>query len=66
MDADLKALEEKIAQLVTLCQSLRGENQDLRQEVAQIQDEARRLRDQMVQASVRLEAVIDKLPETIL
>jgi len=66
MDADLKALEEKIAQLVALCQSLRGENQDLRQEVAQIQDEARRLRDQMVQASVRLEAVIDKLPETIL
>ncbi|MES2553798.1 MAG: cell division protein ZapB [Pseudomonadota bacterium] len=66
MDADLKALEEKIAQLVTLCQSLRGENQDLRQEVAQIQDEARRLRDQMAQASVRLEAVIDKLPETIL
>lgn len=66
MDADLKALEEKIAQLVTLCQSLRGENQDLRQEVAQIQDEARRLRDQMMQASVRLEAVIDKLPETIL
>ena len=65
MDADLKALEEKIAQLVTLCQSLRGENQDLRQEVAQIQDEARRLRDQMAQASVRLEAVIDKLPETI-
>ena len=66
MDADLKALEEKIAQLVTLCQSLRGENLDLRQEVAQIQDEARRLRDQMAQASVRLEAVIDKLPETIL
>ena len=66
MDADLKALEEKIAQLVALCQSLRGENQDLRQEVAQIQDEARRLRDQMAQASVRLEAVIDKLPETIL
>jgi len=66
MDADLKALEEKIAQLVTLCQSLRGENQDLRQEVAQIQDEARRLKDQMAQASVRLEAVIDKLPETIL
>jgi len=66
MDADLKALEEKIAQLVTLCQSLRGENQDLRQEVAQIQDEARRLKDQMAQASARLEAVIDKLPETIL
>jgi len=66
MDADLKALEEKIAQLVTLCQSLRGENQDLRQEVAQIQDEARRLRDQMAQASLRLEAVIDKLPETVL
>ena len=66
MDADLKALEEKVAQLVTLCQSLRGENQDLRQEVAQIQDEARRLKDQMAQASARLEAVIDKLPETIL
>ena len=65
MDADLKALEEKIALLVTLCQSLRLENQDLRQQVAQVQDETRRLKDQMTQASVRLEAVIDKLPESL-
>ena len=65
MDADLKALEEKVAQLVALCLSLRTENQDLRQQLAQVQDETRRLKDQMTQASVRLEAVIDKLPESL-
>lgn len=65
MDADLKVLEEKVAQLVALCLSLRTENQDLRQQLAQVQDETRRLKDQMTQASVRLEAVIDKLPESL-
>jgi cell division protein ZapB len=62
MDADLKALEEKVARLITLCQALRDENMQLRQELAHAQDDTRQLRDNMTQASARLEALIDRLP----
>jgi len=63
MDADLKALEEKVAQLVALCQSLRTENLELRQALAQAQDETKQIKEQMAKASTRLEALIDQLPE---
>ncbi|MFA6178026.1 MAG: hypothetical protein ACXWT7_12140 [Methylophilaceae bacterium] len=63
MDTDLKALEEKVAQLVALCQSLRTENLELRQALAQAQDETKQIREQMAKASTRLEALIDQLPE---
>ena len=63
MDTDLKALEEKVAQLVTLCQSLRTESIELRQALAQAQDETKQIKEQMAKASTRLEALIDKLPE---
>lgn len=62
MDADLKALEEKVARLIALCQSLREENVQLRQELAQAQDDTRQLRENMLQASTRLEALIERLP----
>lgn len=62
MDADLKALEEKVARLITLCQSLREENVQLRQELAQAQDDTRQLQENMTQASARLEALIERLP----
>ena len=62
MDADLTALEEKVTHLIALCQSLREENVQLRQELAQAQDDTRQLRDNMVQASARLEALIERLP----
>lgn len=63
MEADLKALEDKLKQLIALCQSLRGENHALRQELAQAQDDVKQLRDNMTQASIRLEALIQRLPE---
>jgi len=62
MDADLKALEEKVTRLIALCQSLREENVQLRQDLAQAQDDSRQLRDNMTQATARLEALIDRLP----
>jgi cell division protein ZapB len=62
MDADLKALEEKVARLIALCQSLREENLQLRQELAQAQDDTRQLRENMMRASAKLEALIDRLP----
>jgi len=63
MDADLKSLEEKLSQLISLCHSLRSENSALRQELAQAQSDSKKLRDNMALVSNRLEAVIDRLPE---
>jgi len=66
MDADLKALEEKVSRLIALCQSLRDENVQLRQDLAQAEDDSRQLRDNMARATAKLEALIDRLPvETI-
>ena len=63
MEADLKALEEKVTQLIALCQSLRSENLELRQDLAQAQDDTRQLKENMALASARLEALIERLPE---
>lgn len=63
MEADLKALEDKVAQLIGLCQMLRTENIDLRQELAQAQNDARQLRENMTQAGERIEALLETLPE---
>ena len=62
MEADLKDLEQKVTQLVEVCQQLRSENVELRQELAQSKDDARQLKDNMTQASARLEALIESLP----
>ncbi|HYD33167.1 MAG TPA: hypothetical protein VEA39_01250 [Methylophilaceae bacterium] len=62
MDADLKALEDKVTRLIALCQSLREENLQLRQELARAQDDTRQLRENMTLASEKLEALIDRLP----
>jgi cell division protein ZapB len=63
MDADLKALEDKISQLVDLTQSVRANNLELRQALAIAQDEVRLLKSNMQQASEKLESLIDQLPE---
>jgi len=63
MEADLKILEEKLSQLIALCQALRSDNLELRQSLAQAQDEARQLKDNMSIASQRLKVLIGRLPE---
>jgi cell division protein ZapB len=65
MEADLKALEEKLAQLIALCQLLRSENLELRQDLAQAQDDTKQLKDNMALASTRLEALIERLPQDV-
>ena len=66
MDADLKALEEKIAQLIELCKILRQDNIELRQSLASLQDAERQLKAKMQQASLKIESIIDLLPEDVL
>lgn len=63
MDTDLKSLEDKLSQLITLCQTLRAQNAALRQELAQAQSETKQLKDNIALVSTRLEAVIERLPE---
>ena len=63
MEADLKALEDKIGQLVELTQRLRNDNRGLRQQLAQAQSDNKRLGEKVDAAKARLEALLQRLPE---
>jgi cell division protein ZapB len=63
MESDLKALEDKITRLVGLFQQARAENIQLRQELAQAQDDARQLKENVTLAGSRLQALLERLPE---
>lgn len=56
MDADIKELEGKISKLIALCGSLREENTQLREKSAT-------LKNNMEQASIKLEGLLGKLPQ---
>ena len=62
MDADLKSLETKIAQFVELCQRLRADNQQLRQQLATAVNQAKRLEDKVNTATTRLETLLAQMP----
>jgi cell division protein ZapB len=63
MEADLKALEEKIGQFVELTQRLRADNSNLRQQLAQAMSENRRLSEKVDGAKARLEALLERMPD---
>ncbi len=63
MEAELKSLENKLSQLVNLCQQLRAENHQLRQEVATALSANRKLEDKIGGATTRLEALLQQLPK---
>jgi cell division protein ZapB len=56
MDADLKTLEDKITKLVSLCANLREENVRLRSDLTQT-------KGNMVQASNKLEVLLQSIPD---
>ena len=64
MDADLAALEQKLAQLVQRMKALREENRDLRQQLAARTDENARLGEKLGAAKSRIEALLKQIPET--
>ena len=64
MDADLDALEERLAQLVQRLTALRGENGELRQQLATRADENARLGEKLAAAKTRIEALLRQIPET--
>ena len=62
MDADLKALEQKLSQLISLCDDLRNQNAQLRVDLNATQTDSALLKANMDQASVRIEALMESLP----
>jgi cell division protein ZapB len=62
MDKELASLAQKIHQASELCQRLRKENQNLRQELAAAQQTVKQLNSRLDTAKARVETLIDSLP----
>ena len=62
MEAEFASLEAKVAQFVSLCERLRAENSDLRQQLTAARTDAKRLNDKIDGAKTRLEGLLSKLP----
>ncbi|NIO43030.1 MAG: hypothetical protein GTO41_24460 [Burkholderiales bacterium] len=63
MQAEINSLDEKVQQLASLCQRLRKDNSQLRQQLATARDENQRLSDKITAATGRLESLLEKIPE---
>jgi len=63
MENELRALEERVGQLAAMARQLRAENAELRQALLTSQNEARLLREKVDTESVRLQRLLDRLPE---
>lgn len=63
MDAQFKSLEQKLSQFVELCQRLRSDNQQLRQQLATAVNDNKQLTDKIGSASDRLEQLLSQIPE---
>ena len=60
---ELNALESKIAQVASLCRTLRAENTLLRQQLASAESDRKGLAERMESARTRLEQLAQQLPE---
>ena len=63
MNDPLGGLEQKVEQVIALCDALRAENHRLRDRVGMLEGEKLSLTERMTTARVRLEGLMDKLPE---
>ena len=63
MDAELRTLEDKVNQVVALCQRLRSDNHDLRQQLASAQNDNKQLAEKIGTATTRLETLLTQIPE---
>lgn len=62
METEFNSLEAKVAQFVTLCERLRAENTELRQQLATARSDAKRLNEKIDGAKARLEGLLSRLP----
>lgn len=63
VEAEFSSLEAKVAQFVHVCDGLRAENIELRQQLAAAQNDAKRLNDKIEGAKAKLESLISRLPD---
>ena len=63
MESDLKALELKLGQFVEMCQRLRADNQQLRQQLASAISDNKQLNEKIGTATNRLENLLQQIPE---
>jgi cell division protein ZapB len=63
VDAEFNSLEAKVGQFVGLCERLRAENHDLRQQLATAKNDAKRLNERIEGAKVKLESLLARLPD---
>jgi len=62
MSIALDSLENRVDQLLSVCGSLRAENEDLRSRVAGLEAEKAALRKRIETAASKLENLMDHLP----
>ncbi|HEX9684390.1 MAG TPA: hypothetical protein VGA25_00890 [Burkholderiales bacterium] len=63
MDAEFNSLERKLREFVELCQRLRDDNQQLRQQLASAISDNKQLSDKIGTATNRLENLLNQIPE---
>lgn len=63
MESELNSLEEKLSELITLCQRLRKDNLDLRQLLDSAQNQNRLLTEKIEAARNRLTALVSRIPD---
>lgn len=62
MDTEIKSLEGKLGQFVELCQKLRADNLELRQQLASAVSQSKRLEEKINKATTRLESLLGQMP----
>lgn len=63
MEAELKSLEDKLAQIIEICHRLREDNHQLRQQLASALHDNKQLDDKISSATKRLEVLLQQMPE---
>jgi cell division protein ZapB len=63
MEPELSALEDKVRQAAELCQRLREENLELRQRMAHLSNENKRLEEKVAGVKTRVEGLLARIPE---
>lgn len=63
MDAEITQLEERLASLIESHAALRAENRALADRVGVLETENRNLADKVQRAVVRLEVLLERVPE---
>jgi len=63
MEAEINVLDEKVRQLAQLCQKLRTDNSNLRQQLVSAKDDNSRLSEKISAATSQLESLLEKIPD---